>query len=185
MVYFSLIQRDQEYMHLVVQTADAGEAVAAAVPAMLTAVVRGAGSAGPDLRGPSGRSAHARSDPHHGGDRVRRRRAGAGHDRRLRRRRRRGPAPHSGDRTAGGARGAHASILQLVFGEGVPLSAVGSAVGIVSALLISRVMRTFVDDLPSVDLVSLAVVPLALLFVVAGAAVLPLRRALRLVRRLR
>ena len=70
-------------------------------------------------------------------------------------------------------------ILQLVFGEGVPLSAVGSAVGIVSALLISRVMRTFVHDLPSVDLVSLAVVPLALVFVVAGAAVLPVRRALR------
>lgn len=48
-----------------------------------------------------------------------------------------------------------------------------------AALLISRMMRTLVHDLPSVDAASLAVVALALLFVVAGAAVLPVLRALR------
>jgi ABC-type antimicrobial peptide transport system permease subunit len=40
-------------------------------------------------------------------------------------------------------------------------------------------MRTFVRDIPPVDLVSLAVVPVALLLVVVGAAALPVRRALR------
>jgi ABC-type antimicrobial peptide transport system permease subunit len=180
MVYFSLIQRDQEYMHLVVRTADAGGAVGAAVPAMLTAVDSGV------------RISRTTTFADHlaealtldrilttmvtacaaaalvlamigvygvVGDAVRRR------------------TPEIGLRVALGA--PTLRILQLVFGEGVPLSAAGSAVGIASALLISRVMRTFVHDLPSVDLVSLAVVPVALLFVVAGAAVLPVRRALR------
>ena len=69
-------------------------------------------------------------------------------------------------------------ILQLVFSEGLPLSAAGSAVGVGCALLISRAMRSFVRDIPPVDLLSLAVVPVALLLVVAGAAAVPLRRAL-------
>jgi predicted permease len=179
-VYFSLIQRDQEYMHLVVRTADAGEAVAAVVPAMLTAV-----DGGVRISRTTTFAAHLAESLTldrilttvvtacaaaalalamigvYGvvGDAVRRR------------------TPEIGLRVALGA--PTLRILQLVFGEGVPLAAAGSAVGIASALLISRVMRTFVHDLPSVDLVSLAVVPLALFFVVAGAAVLPVRRALR------
>jgi ABC-type antimicrobial peptide transport system permease subunit len=70
-------------------------------------------------------------------------------------------------------------ILQLVFSEGLPLSAAGSAAGVAAALLLSRILRTFVHDLPPVDLTSLAIVPIALLFVVVGAAALPVRRALR------
>ena len=71
-------------------------------------------------------------------------------------------------------------ILQLVFSEGLPLSAAGSAAGVAAALLLSRIMRSFVHDIPPVDLISLAVVPLIALFVVVvGAAALPVRRALR------
>ena len=70
-------------------------------------------------------------------------------------------------------------ILQLVFSEGLPLSAAGSAAGVVAALLLSRIMRTFLRDIPPIDLVSLAVVPVALLLVVVGAAAVPVRRALR------
>ncbi len=180
MVYFSLIQRDQEYMHLVVRTAAAGEAVAAAVPAMLTGVDSGVRISRTTtfadhlaealtldrilttvVTACAGAALVLAMIGVYGvvGDAVRRR------------------TPEIGLRVALGA--PTLRILQLVFGEGVPLSAVGSAVGIASALLISRVMRTFVHDLPSVDLISLAVVPVALLFVVAGAAVLPVRRALR------
>jgi predicted permease len=180
MVYFPLAQRDQMYMHLVVRTADSAAAVAAAVPAILTGI-----DSGVDVYRTTTFDAHLAEALTldrilttvvtvcaaaalvlamigvYGvvGDAVRRR------------------TPEIGLRVALGA--PTVRILQLVFGEGVPLSAAGSAVGIVSALLISRVMRTFVHDLPSVDLVSLAVVPLALFVVVAGAAVLPVLRALR------
>ena len=66
-----------------------------------------------------------------------------------------------------------------MFSEGLPLSAAGSAAGVVAALLLSRIMRLFVRDIPPIDVVSLAVVPAALLLVVVGAAALPVRRALR------
>jgi ABC-type antimicrobial peptide transport system permease subunit len=70
-------------------------------------------------------------------------------------------------------------ILRLVFSEGLPLTAAGSAVGVALALLGARVVRSFVHAVPSIDLVSLAIVPVALLLVVLGAAALPTRRALR------
>ena len=70
-------------------------------------------------------------------------------------------------------------ILRLVFSEGLPLTLAGSALGIGGALLLARVLRSFVHAIPAVDLASLAVVPLALLLVVLGAAALPTRRALR------
>ena len=70
-------------------------------------------------------------------------------------------------------------ILRLVFSEGLPLTVAGSAVGIVVALLLARVLRSFVNAIPAIDLASLAIVPVALLLVVLGAAALPTRRALR------
>jgi putative ABC transport system permease protein len=85
--------------------------------------------------------------------------------------------PEIGLRVALGA--PNLRILQLVFSEGLPLSAAGSVTGVAAALLLSRILRSFVRDIPPVDLVSLAVVPAALLFVVVGAAALPIRRALK------
>ncbi len=180
MVYFPLSQRDQMYMHLVVRTRDSGQAAAAAIPGtlasidrgvdvfrvttfaehlaealtvdrILTTVVAGCGIAALMLAmiGVYGVV----------GDAVRRR------------------TPEIGIRVALGA--PNLRILQLVFSEGLPLSAAGSAVGVAAALLISRAARSFVHDIPPVDLVSLAVVPVALLLVVVGAAALPVRRALR------
>jgi ABC-type antimicrobial peptide transport system permease subunit len=70
-------------------------------------------------------------------------------------------------------------ILRLVFAEGLPLTVAGSAAGIVAALVLVRVLQWFVHAIPAVDLASLAIVPVALLLVVLGAAALPTRRALR------
>jgi putative ABC transport system permease protein len=180
MVYFPLSQRYQGYLHLVVRTRDSGRAAAAALPGtlagidsgvgisrittfdehlaealtldrILTTVVAGCGLAALALAmiGVYGVV----------GDAVRRR------------------TPEIGLRVALGAPSLR--ILQLVFSEGLPLSAAGSAAGVAAALLLSRILRTFVHDLPPVDLTSLAIVPIALLFVVVGAAALPVRRALR------
>ena len=180
MVYFPVSQRFQGYLHLVVRTRDSGQAAAAALPGaltgmdsavdvsrtttladhlaealtldrILTTVVAGCGLAALALAmiGVYGVV----------GDAVRRR------------------TREIGLRVALGAPSLR--ILQLVFSEGLPLSAAGSAAGVVAALLLSRIMRTFVRDIPPVDLVSLAVVPVALLLVVVGAAALPVRRALR------
>ena len=180
MVYFPVSQRFQGYLHLVVRTRDSGQAAAAALPGalrgmdsavdvsrtttladhlaealtldrILTTVVAGCGLAALVLAmiGVYGVV----------GDAVRRR------------------TREIGLRVALGAPSLR--ILQLVFSEGLPLSAAGSAAGVVAALLLSRIMRTFVRDIPPVDLVSLAVVPVALLLVVVGAAALPVRRALR------
>ena len=70
-------------------------------------------------------------------------------------------------------------ILRLVFSEGLPLTVAGSAVGLAASLALTRLLRTFVYAVPSLDLASVAVVPVALLLVVLGAAALPTRRALR------
>ena len=179
-VYFPLSQRLMTYMHLVVRARDSGQAAAVAIPGMLagvdrgvnvtrittfdehlaealtldrilTTVVAGCGLAALALAmiGVYGVV----------GDAVRRR------------------TREIGLRVALGAPSLR--ILQLVFSEGLPLAAAGSAAGVVAALLLSRIMRTFVRDIPPVDLVSLAVVPVALLLVVVGAAAVPVRRALR------
>jgi len=180
MVYFPLSQRLMTYLHLVVRARDSGQAAAVSIPGMLagvdsgvnitrittfadhlaealtldrilTTVVAGCGLAALALAmiGVYGVV----------GDAVRRR------------------TREIGLRVALGAPSLR--ILQLVFSEGLPLAAAGSAAGVVAALLLSRIMRTFVRDIPPVDLVSLAVVPVALLLVVVGAAALPVRQALR------
>jgi predicted permease len=182
MVYFPLSQRDQQYMHLLVRTVgsplpvlpalrqslaaiDPGLMVSADVPPtfdrhlaealtldrILTTVVAGCGIAALLLAtiGVYGVV----------GDAVRRR------------------TPEIGLRVALGA--PNWQILRLVFSEGLPLTAAGSAAGVAITLLLIRVLRTFVHAVPSLDVASLAVVPVALLLVVVGAAALPTRRALR------
>ena len=180
MVYFALAQRDQEYMHLLVRTAGSPEPVLAALPGhlsgidpglqirrtvtfdahlaealtldrLLTTIVAACGLAALLLAtiGVYGVV----------GDAVRRR------------------TPEIGLRVALGAPSWR--ILRLVFSEGLPLTVAGSAAGIVVALLLARVLRSFVDAIPAIDLASLAIVPVALLLVVLGAAALPTRRALR------
>jgi len=180
MVYFPLSQRVQPYMHMVVRTADRAADARAALPGLLTSI-----DSGVTVYSTTTFDAHLAEALTldrilttvvaacglsalilamigvYGvvGDAVRRR------------------TPEIGLRVALGAPSLR--ILQLVFSEGVPLSAAGSAAGVAAALLISRVMRSFVNDIPPVDLRSLAVVPVALLLVVVGAAAIPVRRALR------
>ena len=180
MVYFPLAQRDQEYMHLVVRTAQSAAPAVAALPALLRGV-----DPGLELKRATtfdGHLAEALTLDRilttvvalcgvaalalatmgvYGvvGDAVRRR------------------TPEIGLRVALGAPSSR--ILGLVFREGLPLTALGSAAGIGGAVILSRVLRMFVHAVPSVDLPSLAIVPVGLLLVVVGAAVVPLRRALR------
>jgi putative ABC transport system permease protein len=71
-------------------------------------------------------------------------------------------------------------VMRLVFSEGLHLTTLGALTGVVSALVLARVVRAFVHGLPAVDTMSLAVVPVALLLVVIGAAALPTRHALRI-----
>ena len=182
MVYFPLSQRDQRYMHLLVRTAgsplpvlasvrqrlteiDPGLTISDDVPGtfeqhlaealtldrILTTVVAACGLAALLLAtvGVYGVV----------GDAVRRR------------------TPEIGLRVALGA--PSWQILRLVLSEGLPLTIAGSAVGIGVALVLARLLRSFVHAMPAVDLTSLALVPLALLLVVLGAAALPTRRALR------
>ena len=182
MVYFPLSQRDQQYMHLLVRTVGSPRPVlpllrqrlteidpglmvsddvaptfeqhlaeALTLDRILTTVVGGCGLAALLLAtiGVYGVV----------GDAVRRR------------------TPEIGLRVALGA--PNWQILRLVFSEGLPLTAAGSAAGVAVTVLLIRVLRSFVHAAPSVGLVSLAVVPVALLLVVVGAAALPTRRALR------
>ena len=180
MVYFALAQRDQEYMHLLVRTAGSPEPVLAALPGRLAGI-----DSGLQIRRTVTFDAHLAEALTldrilttivaacglaalllatvgvYGvvGDAVRRR------------------TPEIGLRVALGAPSWR--ILRLVFSEGLPLTVAGSAVGIVVALLLARLLRSFVTAIPAIDLASLAIVPVALLLVVLGAAALPTRRALR------
>jgi predicted permease len=179
-VYFALAQRHQQYMHLLVRTAGSPGPVLAALPGLLsgidggvmlgrtltfdqhleealtldrilTTIVAACGLAALLLAtvGVYGVV----------GDAVRRR------------------TPEIGLRVALGAPGWQ--ILRLVFSEGLPPTVAGSAVGLGASLLLSRLLQTFVHGLPPLDLASVAVVPVALMLVVLGAAALPTRRALR------
>ena len=180
MIYFAHAQRDQPYMHLLVRTVGSPDPVLGALPGLLsgidsevmltrtvtfdqhlsealtldrllTTIVAGCGLAALLLAtvGVYGVV----------GDAVRRR------------------TPEIGLRVALGA--PSWQILRLVFSEGLPLTVAGSAAGLAASLLLSRLLRTFVYAVPSLDLASVAVVPVALLLVVLGAAALPTRRALR------
>ena len=67
----------------------------------------------------------------------------------------------------------------MVFGEGLQLTATGAIAGIAATLLLFRIVRIFVHGLPVVGLTDLAIVPVALILIVSGAATIPMRRALR------
>jgi hypothetical protein len=82
-----------------------------------------------------------------------------------------------GLRLALGAR--RAQITRLVFREAVYLAVGGLLIGSVAAFAITRVARYFVHGVPALDVVTLAAVSGALAAVIAVAAILPLRRALR------
>jgi predicted permease len=81
-------------------------------------------------------------------------------------------------RVALGAR--RLQILRLVVGEGLHLTVAGACTGVVVALLGGRVAGAFVHAVPPLDPVRLALVPVPLAFVVVLAALLPLRRALKI-----
>jgi predicted permease len=180
MIYFALAQRDQPYMHLLVRTAGSPGPVLAALPGLLSGIDSGLMLGRTvtfdqhleealtldriltTIVAISGLAALLLATVGvYGvvGDAVRRR------------------TPEIGLRVALGA--PSWQILRLVFSEGLPLTVAGSAVGVGASLLLSRLLRTFVHAAPSLDLASVAVVPIALMLVVFGAAALPTRRALR------
>ena len=70
-------------------------------------------------------------------------------------------------------------VARLVFKDAVALAAAGVLIGAAVALAGSYLARSFVHGLPSFDVLTLAGVSAALAAVIAVAAILPLRRALR------
>jgi predicted permease len=93
-------------------------------------------------------------------------------DDRVRRR-----TPEIGLRVALGA--SRSEIRNLVFREGLYLTLTGAAAGVAFTVLLFRIVRTFVHGLPAIGIGDLAVVPVALILVVTGAATIPMRRALK------
>lgn len=71
-------------------------------------------------------------------------------------------------------------VIGLVYSEALYLTAGGLAVGCGAALLLERVVRSFVYLLPSIDGVTLAAVLIVLTLAVAAAAAIPAHRALRI-----
>ena len=70
-------------------------------------------------------------------------------------------------------------VVRLVVSEALVLTGLGVVAGLLSTMALRYLARTFVHDVPALDLYSLTVTPGMLALVVAAAAVLPLRRALR------
>lgn len=72
-----------------------------------------------------------------------------------------------------------ASVLRLVLTEGMRLTLIGAVIGLVAALVASRLVRGLLYNVDAVDPVAFTVVPLTLLAVAALAVYLPARRAAR------
>ena len=70
-------------------------------------------------------------------------------------------------------------VLGLVLRQGVRLALAGVAIGLVAALLLTRVMRTMLFGVGATDPATFVLVPLVLLAVAALASYLPARRATR------
>ncbi len=70
-------------------------------------------------------------------------------------------------------------ILRIVVGEGLRLALAGVAVGVVGALLLSRVLRTFVFGVSTSDPATFFGVAMVLVLVGAAASYFPARRATR------
>lgn len=73
-----------------------------------------------------------------------------------------------------------ASVFQLVAGQGLRLSAIGVAVGVVSALALTRVMSSMLVDVSPTDPLTFAVIAFFFLAVALLACWIPARRAARL-----
>jgi predicted permease len=74
---------------------------------------------------------------------------------------------------------ARRQVAKLVFAEALHVSIAGLAAGTALALIGGRLVGVFISDLPGWDITTLGAPPTLLALIVAGAAVLPLRRALR------
>jgi putative ABC transport system permease protein len=70
-------------------------------------------------------------------------------------------------------------IVGMLLGRGLVLAGSGAAIGVVSSLAISRVLRTQLYGVAATDVLTYGVVTLGLLAVAAGACYLPARRATR------
>lgn len=68
-------------------------------------------------------------------------------------------------------------ILQLVFGHGVRLAALGIVIGLVAAAIWTRTLATLLYGVPALDPLTFVVVPLILLVVAMAACFIPARRA--------
>jgi putative ABC transport system permease protein len=84
--------------------------------------------------------------------------------------------PEIGLRFALGAQ--RRAVIALVFGHGLYLTAAGALTGTVAAVTVARMARRVVQDMPPVDLVSVAIVPLVMVLIALGGALLPAWRAL-------
>jgi putative ABC transport system permease protein len=72
-----------------------------------------------------------------------------------------------------------ADILRIIVGEGLRLALIGVSIGLVGALLLSRVLRSFVFGVSTSDPVTFAGVAVILTLVGAAASYFPARRATR------
>jgi putative ABC transport system permease protein len=70
-------------------------------------------------------------------------------------------------------------ILRLVLGQGVRLTLLGAAVGLVISLLVTRALASWVFGVSATDPLTFIVVPVVLAFVAMLACYLPARRAMR------
>lgn len=68
-------------------------------------------------------------------------------------------------------------IIRLVVGQGLVIAAVGVAIGLAGALFATRFLASLLFGVTTNDLVTWLAVPVALLLVAAGAALVPARRA--------
>ena len=69
------------------------------------------------------------------------------------------------------------TILRWVLGEGLVLAAVGIAIGVIAALLLSRALETLLYGVQALDLVTFTMVPIVLVIVALLASLTPARRA--------
>jgi len=72
-----------------------------------------------------------------------------------------------------------ADVLRMVLGQGAGMVAVGTSIGILAALGISRTLQSFLYEIRAADLLTYAYVTLFLVFVTLLACWIPARRAMR------
>jgi ABC-type antimicrobial peptide transport system permease subunit len=74
---------------------------------------------------------------------------------------------------------ANRSVLLLVMSEGIVVSAMGLAAGLVASTLVGRAIRTLLFGVAPTDPASLVGTSVLLAIVAIGASIIPARRALR------